>query len=66
MGILYSYCKKCDECHKHFSLEGFNCSYCNTYNTQDDKVKSCFNPEYFPKQREKEKRLEKIKKLLDE
>ena len=64
MGIFYSYCKECDSLITWFLYrEDITCKKCNTINTEDDRIKSIFNKEYWAKERLKKSRKEKLTKL---
>ncbi len=70
MGLLTTYCKKCDRHMSAFSMDdsgGMPCPSCGEYNTKSDVCGAIFNSEYHPKRRKiRQHRIDVIKKLLED
>jgi hypothetical protein len=69
MGLLTTYCKKCDNNMSAFGTDdsgGMTCPSCGVYNTKEDVCNALFKPEYHPKIRKiKEHRANVAKKIKD-
>ncbi len=73
MGLLTTYCKKCDNAYSAFGIDdngGKICSICGEYNTREDVCNAIFNPVYHSKIRKirehRQNIVEKIIKNSDE